>query len=233
MNASILLQQPKMMLTYPQQQAVFRPSFVSHGVVPQPVAQLPGFPMAIAPTILHAQIPQSSFATVMTTHPAKPSVDPISSPMIIKKPMSPCSTTSPKTNHNSFSIDSILGKKDTKTTSVEKIPPVSPHNSAGRTGTTNGVVYFYTPAATATTQPPCSPFPFATPRAFRSRDAEESFRTHCHSVRWERSIISVIIHNGACACISVLCLIKDNSFDFKEINYFTFFLVLRWLTTCI
>ena len=166
MNASILLQQPKMMLTYPQQQAVFRPSFVSHGVVPQPVAQLPGFPMAIAPTILHAQIPQSSFATVMTTHPAKPSVDPISSPMIIKKPMSPCSTTSPKTNHNSFSIDSILGKKDTKTTSVEKIPPVSPHNSAGRTGTTNGVVYFYTPAATATTQPPCSPFPFATPRPF-------------------------------------------------------------------
>ena len=186
MNASVLLNQPKMMLAYPQP-AVFRPTFVSHGMVQQPIAQFPnGFPVAIAPTtILHTQMPpHSSFPAVIPSAAVAqssavhkpPVIVPTSPPSIISntnntpnsKIHSPKSPPSKQT-HSSFSIDSILGKKDPKTSSsnsdqgkvpVSPIPTGSPRATAG----TNGLMYFYTPGAS---QPPCSPFPFATaPRPF-------------------------------------------------------------------
>ena len=153
-----------MMLTYPAQSAVFRPTFVSHGMVPQ---QFPSFPVAIAPTILHTQLPHSSFPTVIPTTSHKQSVIIPTSPTTRNTTNSP-SPRSPATKqtHSSFSIDSILGKRDIKSSPSEpSTVPISPiTNSSPRTGGTNGgLMYFYTPA---TSQPPCSPFPFAASRHF-------------------------------------------------------------------
>ena len=162
MNA--VLDQGKMMLTYPQP-AMFRPTFLSHGMVQQkPMAQFPSYPLAIAPTtILHTQL-HHSFPTLLPSAAH-------SKPVQVAVPTSP-SSHSPKsppapkqTTHSSFSIDSILGKRDSKTSSSDcntKVP-VSPIAN-GSSPRTNGLMYFYTPGAS---QQPCSPFPFATaPRPF-------------------------------------------------------------------
>ena len=172
MNASVLLQQTKMMLTYPAAQpTVFRPTFVSHGMIPHSVTQFPSFPLTIAPTILHTQLPHSSFQTFPTTaHSVQKQSTIIPTSPNTRKTTNPPSPKSPssKQTHSSFSIDSILGKRVNKSTSSEPTRvPISPiiNNSPRATCSPNGgLMYFYTPA---TSQPPCSPFPFAAaPRQF-------------------------------------------------------------------
>lgn len=188
MNAGVLVPaQTKMMLTYPQP-TVFRPSF---GIVPQPaVGQFPNFPVAFAPTtILQTQIPSQS-----QIPPSQKVVGACTSPTMVPltnsthTAASSNSRMSPKVHqqktHSSFSIDSILGKKESKepassdttttNTSMMKPVPVSPISAIpsppSRTSTaSNGLVYFYTPATASVAQSraPCNPFPFATaPRPF-------------------------------------------------------------------
>lgn len=162
MNASVLLDQTKMMLTYPQP-AVFRPTFVSHGIVQQPVAQFSSFPLAITPTVLHTQLPQSSFPTVIPSNAASPPKSVIipTSPSVSSTTKTPSPKSPSKQTCSSFSIDSILGKKETKTVSSDKVPVSPIANGSPRASNTNGLMYFYTPASS---QPP---FPFATaPRQY-------------------------------------------------------------------
>lgn len=144
-----------MMLT----SAIVPTRVTAHGVMPQPLAQLPGFPVAVAPTLFHTQLP-ASIATVLAPSFGRTGI--LSPHMRDRSP--PSSPAKPK--HCSFSIDSILGKredKDRDTHVNDRLTPSSPL-LATRTNT-NGLFYFYTP--TATGQPPCSPFPFATtPRSF-------------------------------------------------------------------
>ena len=158
-----------MMLTYPHQPAMFRPTFVSHGgmVQQKPMAQFPSYPMAIAPTtILHTQL-HHSFPTALLPSAAhsKPVQVAVPTSPSSHSPKSPPAAAPKQTTHSTFSIDSILGKRDSKTSSSDcntKIP-VSPITSP-RTTPTNGLMYFYTAGAS---QPPCSPFSFATaPRPF-------------------------------------------------------------------
>lgn len=170
MNASLLLQQQQatnMMLTYPQTALLHsRPTVVTtHGVLPQPLTQLPGFPVALAPTLLHAHIPTAATLPTSLLAHSNTSISPraeVSSPKGSDKSSPPV-----KSSHSSFSIDSILGKKqepekETSSSSLPVAPVAASPIPATRTATTNGLFYFYTPA-----QPSCSPFPFATtPRPF-------------------------------------------------------------------
>lgn len=177
MNAGVLVpSQTKMMLTYPQPPTVFRPTF---GIVSQgpAVGQFPNFPVAFAPTtILQTQIPaghsQIPPKVIGTTASPRSSVPTMSSSSHSASAMSP--KVQQKT-HSSFSIDSILGKRETKEplnepASVKQLPvsPISTIPSPpSRTSTaSNGLVYFYTPA-TASAAQSRPPFPFATaPRPF-------------------------------------------------------------------
>ena len=182
MNASLLVHQQqgqlnKMMLTYPHQSTLLhtRPTLVtSHGVLPQPLNQLPGFPVAIAPTLLQAHIPapHHHHHHHHTTTPTG-----LHSPAVVNS-NARCEAGSPhgsdktncssppaaKSTHSSFSIDSILGKKEDKehasnnNSTNERVHAPAAHTPT-RTATTNGLFYFYTPS-----QPS---FPFATtPRTF-------------------------------------------------------------------
>lgn len=146
-----------MMLTYPQSSLLHtRPTIVTtHGVLPQPLNQLPGFPVAIAPTLLQAHLPAHHHHAPTITSRSE-----ASSPHGSDKTNCSSSPVS-KATHSSFSIDSILGKKEEKTEHVsnERIPVAA---TAAQTAParTNGLFYFYTP-----TQP--ASFPFATtPRPF-------------------------------------------------------------------
>ena len=159
------------MLAYPlPSRAPAAPATVmTPGFFPQPMPQLPNLPLgahlAITPTFLHAQIPALQQRTtqqkneVVQQQPCSSSISKVQSPK------------TPPSKSSSFSIDSILGKRQTDTCSKEsqpkptRSPVVTSSNVRERSSPTTPLsatrFYFYTPA------PPCSPFSFAaTSRGF-------------------------------------------------------------------
>lgn len=162
----------KMMLAYPlpSRTAAAPAAMMAPGFFPQPMAQMPTFPLgahlALTPTFLHAQIPAMQQRTTQQRS------------VVVQQQCSDKSQ-SPKTPPSkslSFSIDSILCKGQTDACSKDSEPKAT-HSPAATnsnmlerlspttplSATRNGVFYFYTSAPPA----PCSPFSFAaTSRSF-------------------------------------------------------------------
>ena len=155
------------MLAYPlPSRAPAAPATVmTPGFFPQPMPQIPNLPLgahlALTPTFLHAQIPALQQRTTQQKSEAvqQQCTNRVQSPK------------TPPSKSSSFSIDSILGKRQTDVCSKEsqpkpsRSPVVTSSNVRERSSPTTPLsatrFYFYTPA------PPCSPFSFATTsRAF-------------------------------------------------------------------
>ena len=147
-----------MMLAYPTA-LIPRPAAMA-GTLPQHFHQLPSLPIQLAPTVLQAHLPPMFQAAVSPTSSTCSSVcsDKMRSPPA-------------RTSRSSFSIDSILGKKDEKssseatqltsaaatpitTTSADVYSPRLPF-SAGA-ASTGGLFYVYAQP------PPPSPYTFQT-----------------------------------------------------------------------
>ena len=138
-----------MMLAYP---TALIPRPTPPGTLPQQFHQLPGLPIPLGSAMLQAQLPHG-FPQLL---PAPQAVAAISPSTSSEKASSPVKTRS------SFSIDSILGKKeDAKSEtsspaastiqSPDLFSPRTPFSAGGRTG---GLFYVYTQ------QPPPSPYAF-------------------------------------------------------------------------
>jgi hypothetical protein len=160
MHASLLLHQQQqqvgsnMMLTYPQATLLHgRPATVlppPGAIIPQPLAH--GFPVALPPGLL-----QQSHSPGLRVDPAKSSNE-VTRPTTASSPPA-------KPSHSSFSIDSILGTKNSEKKEAKIALPQVHHLQPATTRTTttaSGLFYFYGP-----TQPS---FPFAT--ATRSLESE-------------------------------------------------------------
>lgn len=149
------------MLAYPT--ALMSRPMAAPGMLPQPFHQLHSFPMALAPTVLHAQLPPAvppMFATAVS--PTNSTCSSAGS----EKVGSPTA----KPSRSSFSIDSILAKKDDRASNgkdaisppaaatpvastSDGYSPRTPFSAGVRSG---GLFYLYTQAPAT----PCAPYPF-------------------------------------------------------------------------